>query len=130
MRSSPCEVLRNLALALALAAAGVSLAQAADKVDVTGTWEVEIEIAGQQGMPTFELKQEGNEFIGIYKGNFGEQEVTGTVDGDKVEFSFEIQDGAVATYTGTIDGDTMKGEANYADQASGEWTAKRKKKKK
>ena len=104
-------------------------AQAADKVDLTGTWEVEIEIAGQQGMPVFELKQQGDKLTGKYQGNFGDQEVTGKVDGDKVEFSFEIQDGAVATYTGKVNGDKMKGEADYAGQANGEWTAKRKKKK-
>lgn len=115
------------ALALtALCVGSPATAIAADeKVDVTGTWNVTIEIAGQQGMPVFTLKQEGNKVTGKYKGQFGEADVTGKTDGNKIEFSFESQ-GAKIVYTGTIDKDTMKGTANYADQATGEWTAKKK----
>lgn len=103
-----------------------SPAVAADeKVDVTGVWNVEIEIAGQTGMPVFTLKQDGEKITGKYKGQFGDADVTGKVKGNEIEFSFEAQ-GAKITYTGTVDKDTMKGKANYADQASGEWKAKKK----
>jgi hypothetical protein len=103
-----------------------SSAIAADeKVDVTGVWNVEIEIAGQTGMPVFTLKQEGEKITGKYKGQFGEADVTGKIKGNEIEFSFEAQ-GAKITYTGTVDKDTMKGKANYADQASGEWKGKKK----
>lgn len=104
----------------------VSAARAADdKVDITGTWAVEIEIGGQQGMPEFTLKQEGKKLSGKYKGQFGDADVTGTVNGKDVEFSFEAQ-GAKITYKGTIDRDTMKGTADYAGQATGDWKAKKK----
>ncbi len=96
-----------------------------DKVDVTGNWAVEIEIAGQQGTPEFALKQSGEKITGKYKGQFGEADVTGTIKGADIEFSFETQ-GAKITYTGKVDKDTMKGKADYAGQAQGEWSAKKK----
>jgi hypothetical protein len=111
--------------ALGLGSAGGALA-ADEKVDVSGVWNVEIEIGGQQGMPVFTFKQDGDKLTGKYKGMFGEADVTGKLKGNEIEFSFETQ-GAKIVYTGTVDKDTMKGKANYADQATGEWTAKKKK---
>jgi hypothetical protein len=113
--------------AVALVGAWTTAAAAADKVDLTGTWAVTIDIGGQQGTPEFELKQQGDKLTGKYKGQFGEKDVKGQVKDKDVEFSFELQEGALAVYKGKIDGDTMKGTADYAGQASGEWTAKRKK---
>jgi hypothetical protein len=121
----------RFALAVALAVVGAWTGTAAlaadDKVDLTGTWEVTIEIGGQTGMPVFTFKQEGEKLTGKYKGQFGEAEVTGQVKGKDVEFAFEPQEGSKIVYKGTIDGDTMKGTADYAGQASGDWKAKRKK---
>lgn len=97
------------------------------KVDVTGTWKVEVEVGGQTGDPVFTLKQKGDKITGKYNGSFGEQEVTGTVKGNKVEFGFDLDQGKVV-YTGTIDKDSMKGEAKYGD-LTGTWTAKREKEK-
>jgi hypothetical protein len=75
----------------------------------------------------FTFKQEGEKLSGTYKGQFGEAKVTGKVQGKDVEFSFEPQEGSKIVYKGTIDGETMKGTADYAGQASGDWTGKRKK---
>ena len=97
-----------------------------DKVDVTGTWEVEIELNGMQGMPVFTLKQEGEKVTGKYKGQFGEADVTGKIKGKEIEFSFEAQDAKII-YTGTVESkDAMKGKADYAGQATGDWKAKKK----
>jgi hypothetical protein len=98
----------------------------ADKIDVTGTWSFEVDLGVGQGSPVFTFEQKGERLTGTYSGQFGEAKVTGTVKGNHIEFSFEVQ-GGKAVYTGTIEKDTMKGKANYADQASGTWTAKRKK---
>src|SRR5690242_21408706 len=51
---------------------GSSAVAADDKVDVTGVWNVEIEIGGQTGMPVFTLKQDGEKITGKYKGQFVE----------------------------------------------------------
>lgn len=97
----------------------------ATKIDVTGVWNVEIELGGNTGTPVFTLKQEGDKITGDYMGQFGEAKVTGKVKGDEVEFSFE-NEGNKVVYKGKISKDTMKGEADYAGQATGEWTGKRK----
>ncbi len=122
-----------LALALALVggwmSASVALASD-DKVDVTGTWDFEVEIAGQQGTPTFIFKQDGEKLTGKYKGQFGEADLKGEVKGNMIKFSFEIEAGqGKITYTGTVDKDTMKGDADYAGQASGTFKAKKSAKK-
>ncbi len=105
---------------------GAGRALAADeKIDVSGTWDVEIEIAGQTGKPVFTFKQDGEKLSGKYKGQFGEADVTGTLKGDAIEWSFETQ-GVKIVYKGTVDKDTMKGQADYAGQATGDWKAKKK----
>jgi hypothetical protein len=86
---------------------------------------VEIEIAGQTGKPVFTFKQDGEKLSGKYKGQFGEADVTGTLKGDAIEWSFETQ-GVKIVYKGTVDKDTMKGQADYAGQATGDWKAKKK----
>ncbi|MGD9724491.1 MAG: hypothetical protein AB7O59_24715 [Pirellulales bacterium] len=102
-----------------------SAAQAADdKADVSGTWNCQVDIAGNQGTPTFTIKQEGDKLTGKYAGQFGEADLTGTIKGKDIEFSFEIQAGAKAVYKGTVDGKAMKGTCDYAGQAEGTWTAK------
>ncbi len=119
--------LATLLLAVSLVCAvGAGFAVAADeKIDVTGTWNVEIEIAGQSGTPVFTFKQEGEKLSGKYMGQFGDADLTGTLKGNAIEFSFEAQ-GAKIVYKGTVDKDTMKGQADYAGQAMGDWKAKKK----
>jgi len=122
--------LAYLAVGLALLGLGInSAALAADeKVDLTGTWEIAIEIAGQTGAPEFTLEQKGEKLTGKYQGQFGAADINGKVDGKKVEWSFEMDDGSKVVYTATIESaDAMKGKADYAGQAEGTWTGKRKK---
>jgi hypothetical protein len=122
--------LANIAFGLmfvCVCVAGAAARGADQKIDVTGTWDVEIELNGAQGAPVFTFKQDGEKLTGKYKGQFGEEDVTGKIKGNEIEFSFTLQGAAKAVYTGTIEKDTMKGKANYADQATGDWTAKRQK---
>lgn len=119
----------QLALAFVLVSmAGLSPALADDKTDLTGTWQIEIEIAGQTGTPVFTLKHKGDKLTGKYEGQFGEADIKGTVKGKKVEITFELEEGSKVIYTGTIESaDEMKGDADYAGQAEGSWVGKRKK---
>ncbi len=113
-------------------ATGVLLASATTaseaRADISGEWAFEVEIAGNTGTPTFTFEQDGEKLTGTYNGQFGEADLKGTVKGDKVEFSFELQAGATAVYKGKLDGETMKGDCDYAGQAEGTWTAKKKEK--
>jgi hypothetical protein len=123
MRTPTCFALGLLAVCFA-----ATPAVAAD--DITGTWKFVVDVGGNQGMPTFELKQEGEKLSGKYKGQFGEAEVKGTVKEKEVEFTFELEGGNKVVYKGKIEGEEMKGTCDYAGQAEGTWTAKKEEEKK
>ena len=59
-----------------------------------------------------------DEITGTYSGALGEAQVTGKVEGDEVEFSFESQIGRV-TYKGKVTGTTMEGTCQFGRLASG-----------
>ncbi len=92
--------------------------------EISGRWNVVVELDAGAGAPTFVFEQHEGTLTGTYEGTFDEAEVTGTVDGNQVEFQFDLQ-GARVIYTGTIDGDTMAGTCDYVGVGSGEWEAHR-----
>lgn len=97
-------------------------------IDVSGGWDVEVQTDQGTGNPSFTLKQDGEKLTGNYKGMLGESALTGTVKGDKIEFSFKVSgqlEGTV-TYTGTTDGKTMKGKVSLAGIGEGTFTGKKK----
>lgn len=102
------------------------LTAADEKIDVTGTWEVEVDLGGNSGNPVFTFKQEGEKLTGKYKGQLGEADVTGKIKGKEIEFTFST-DAGKAVYTGTVEKDTMKGKAKYGEELSGTFTGKKKK---
>lgn len=101
----------------------------ADKTDVSGAWAFQVETPAGSGTPTFTFKQEGEKLTGQYKGAFGEAPLTGTVKGNKIEFSIKVQaegQEATLTYKGTVEKDgTMKGTVDLGEVGSGTWTGKR-----
>ncbi len=114
-----------LMLALGLSAAR-GAAQA--KVDVTGKWAFNVETSAGAGAPTFTFKQDGEKLTGHYTGTFGEADLTGTVKGADITFSFTVdaQGNALKeTYTGTVDKDTMKGKLVIEGLGEGTFTAKK-----
>ena len=93
--------------------------------DISGNWTFQVDLGGQNGSPKFSFQQKGEALTGTYSGQLGESKLKGTVKGDKIDFTFEIQGGTVV-YTGTVVSATeMKGKADYAGQAEGTWTAKK-----
>lgn len=99
-----------------------------EKIDLTGTWAFQIETSMGTGNPTFTFKQDGENLTGHYKGMLGEAEVTGTIKGNAISFSFKVNaqgmEGIVA-YSGTADKDSMTGKARFGDVGDGTFTAKR-----
>src|SRR5215510_7875808 len=97
----------------------------ADKTDVSGAWAFQVETPAGSGTPSFTFKQDGEKLTGQYKGAFGEAPLTGTVKGNKIDFTIKVQaQGQEATinYTGTVEKDgTMKGTVNLGDIGSGTW---------
>jgi len=98
-----------------------------DKIDLTGAWSVTVETEAGSGNPSFTFKQEGEKLTGKYKGLLGEFDLTGTVKGDKVDFSFKVtgQVEGVVTYAGTTDGKTMKGKVSLAGLGEGTFSGKK-----
>ena len=93
--------------------------------DVSGTWRAVVQLTAGSGEPTFVFAQEGDQITGAYTGTFGGTELTGTVTGETIEFSFELPMAGTATYTGTISGDTMEGTCDYGPVGGGTWEAER-----
>ena len=73
-----------------------------------------------EGRPTFVFTQDGETLSGTYQGAFDAANISGTIQGDRVEFPFELQ-GSTVTYTGTVDDNTMSGTCHYGDIGSGVW---------
>ena len=98
-----------------------------EKADVSGAWALTVETDAGSGSPSFTFKQDGEKLTGHYKGALGEADLTGTVKGDKIEFSFKVsgQVEGVITYTGTTDGKTMKGKVSLAGLGEGTFTGKK-----
>ena len=94
--------------------------------DITGKWQFTVETDAGSGSPTFVFKQVGEKLTGTYNGLFGTAQLTGTVKGDAIEFSFEAtmqdQKGKIV-YTGKIQGATkMAGDADLAGLGKAKWT--------
>lgn len=117
----------------AVAALGLLLAAAAraqDKVDLTGTWIFDVQTDAGGGTPTVTLKQDGMKLTGHYSSQtFGEQDLTGTVEGQdvKITINADVQGTALTVvYTGTIESkDSMKGTVDLGGLGTGSWTGKR-----
>lgn len=118
-------------VALVLCALMVAGAQAqAPKFNVTGAWAFEVQTDAGGGAPTMTFKQDGEKLTGKYSGTFGDADLTGTVKGADITFTFsgEIQGQVItSTYKGTIQSNTeMKGTLEIAGIGSGTFTAKKK----
>jgi hypothetical protein len=104
-------------------------AAAPSKVDVSGTWTLEVDTGQGTGTPTFTFKQEGDKLSGQYKGLFGEAPVTGTITGSAIVFSVDVAvegNKSRVTYSGTVEKDTMKGTVKLGDLAEGTFKGTRK----
>jgi hypothetical protein len=116
---------------IALGAAPDIRAAQAGKVDVSGTWNFDVQTDAGGGTPTVTLKQDGEKLTGHYSSsNLGEADLTGTVKGPDISFSFtaDLQGTPVpVSYKGTIESSTaMKGTLSIGGLGNGTFTAKRK----
>ena len=102
----------------------------AGATDISGTWAFSVSMEdtrGPQNVPsTFVLKQDGEKLTGAQ----GENNVTGTVKGNKVVLTVEGKnrsgDPYKNTYTGTIESPTkMTGTVEFV-KGPGKWTATKK----
>jgi hypothetical protein len=102
------------------------ISAAAFAEDVSGKWTFDVVTDAGGGSPTFVFKQAGEKLTGTYNGLFGTAELTGTVKGSDIEFSFEatVQDqkGKIV-YKGKIEAPgKMKGDVEFTGLGKGTWT--------
>ena len=112
--------------AVALLASGQLLAQG---TNVTGEWTFNVTTDQGGGTPTMTFKQDGEKLTGKYNGQFGTADLTGTVKGNAIQFTFTIDvqgQMAPATYKGTVEKNTMKGTMDIGGMVSGTFTANKK----
>ena len=124
------KTIRQAALLVVVCSlAVVSLAGQA-KIDVSGTWNFEVQTDAGGGSPTMTFKQDGEKLTGHYTGTFGEADLTGTLKGNAITFSFPADFSGMpitSTYKGTVESATsMKGTLDIAGVGSGTFTAKKK----
>ena len=98
--------------------------------DLTGTWTADVQTDAGSGTPTFEIKQDGDKLSGVYRGQLGEEKISGQVKGNHVTWTFKLSQGTESMevkYEGEVQSDgTMKGKVALGTMASGTWTAKKK----
>jgi len=120
-----CTCVSSLFVVAALMAAP-ALAQG---TNVTGAWALTVTTDQGSGNPTLTFKQEGETLTGTYEGQLGSADLTGTVKGTAITFTFTLDmqgQQALVTYAGTVEKDTMKGTMNIAGMVSGTFTGNRK----
>jgi hypothetical protein len=99
------------------------------KLDLSGTWALEVSTANGVGRPTLVLKQTSEKLSGQYSSTYGEFPVTGTITG--AEFTFSIQMGVEGNtvaiiYTGKAEKETMKGTVTLGEMGEGTFVGKKK----
>ena len=101
----------------------------AQGTNVTGEWAFNVTTDQGGGTPTITFKQDGEKLTGKYAGQLGNADLTGTVKGNAIHFTFNIDaqgQQAPVTYDGTVEKNTMKGKLDIGGMVSGTFTATKK----
>ena len=120
------RVLTGIVLAAGLLTSARLAAQA---TNVTGEWLFNVTTDQGGGTPTITFKQDGEKLTGKYAGQLGNADLTGTVKGNAIKFTFTIDaqgQQAPVNYEGTVEKNTMKGKLDIGGMVSGTFTATKK----
>ena len=101
----------------------------AQGVNVTGEWAFNVTTDQGGGTPTITFKQDGEKLTGTYNGQLGKADLTGSVKGTAIQFSFTVDmqgQQAPVNYKGTVEKNTMKGTLDIAGMVNGTFTATKK----
>ena len=101
----------------------------AQATNVTGEWAFTVTTDQGGGNPTITFKQDGEKLTGKYNGQLGAADLTGSVKGDAITFTFTVDvqgQQAPVTYKGTVEKNTMKGSLDIAGMVNGTFTATKK----
>jgi len=127
-RTLALAVLSSMLLVTALAAQQAPDKPAPKPIDVSGKWNMTLEMSTGTGTPTLVLKQSGETVTGTYAGRYGEFPLKGTLKGNKIEFGFKMSAEGTdvdLSFAGEVaaDGQSMRGEAEIAMLGDATWSA-------
>jgi D-glucosaminate-6-phosphate ammonia-lyase len=100
--------------------------------NLAGQWEVNIAFFSSTSKHSFFLEQDGNWLQGTHQGDFSTQELTGTIEGEKVKLKSAARrpgDRITYLFSGTLTGDEIKGSIYLGEYRTATFTATRKKNK-
>ena len=101
----------------------------AQATNVTGEWAFTVTTDQGAGNPVITFKQDGEKLTGKYAGQLGNADLTGTVKGTAIHFTFTLDlqgQQAPVTYDGTVEKNTMKGKMDIGGMVNGTFTATKK----
>jgi uncharacterized pyridoxal phosphate-dependent enzyme len=97
--------------------------------DVSGRWNVRIDYVAGASTHTLHLRQTGNRIEGTHQGDFVSRDLTGTIDGDRVQlastYSERNGDALNFRFTGNLAADGMAGALDMGEYLTAKWTARR-----
>jgi hypothetical protein len=123
------SIIRVLSVVLIAAGLLVPAHLGAQAANVTGDWAFTVETDQGGGTPTITFKQDGEKLTGKYNGQLGSADLSGTVKGSAIHFTFTIDvqgQNAPVTYDGTVEKNTMKGKLDIGGMVNGTFTATKK----
>jgi len=102
----------------------------APAADLTGVWDVHIEFTAGSGEHSVSLHQQNGQLQGVHHGELVARDLSGTVDGDTVQFRSSLPERAIGnalnfTFTGKVSGDRMSGDLDMGEYLTARWSAKR-----
>jgi hypothetical protein len=101
----------------------------AQATNVSGEWAFTVTTDQGAGNPVITFKQDGDKLTGKYAGQLGNADLTGTVKGGAIHFTFTLDvqgQQAPVTYDGTVEKNTMKGKMDIGGMVNGTFTATKK----
>ena len=119
---------RQIVLVSAVVSCVAAGAFTSELADVTGQWNVSLELGSITGHPTLELKQDGEKLKGTYRGRYGAFPLEGGVKDNKIGFTVAMTAEGQETsgsFAGVIDGDSMSGTVEFEGAGEGTWSATR-----
>lgn len=95
---------------------------------VAGRWDVDVAFVSGSAKHLLLLETSANRLTGTHVGSRLRGEVSGHIDGDRVEFASVLPtEGARLAYAfrGHLSGDRMEGELDLGEHGTARWTARR-----
>lgn len=101
-------------LLICLVAAPLLLAQDSDSnnsqpANIAGAWQISWQGRDGAKQATVQLQQDGSNLTGTFQDSRGSSQLTGSISGNNVAFTVQIEGRGTLAFTGAMNGDKMSG---------------------